>query len=146
MIAIRTVRGAVAGLAGGVVFGVMMHAMGMLPMVAGLVGAESVAVGWGVHLVISALIGGGFGLLLGGVATAWGTGLGAGLGYGALWWVLGPLLIMPAWMGMATFQINEMTLQSLVGHLLFGVVTGSVYVLLTERDLVSPSDRQHART
>lgn len=58
--------GAFAGLAGGIVFGVLMQAMDMLGMVAALVGAESVAVGWGVHLVNSAIIGAIFGALLGG--------------------------------------------------------------------------------
>jgi len=45
------------GLAGGVVFGLMMQSMDMLGMVAMLVSSESVAVGWGVHLAISAVVG-----------------------------------------------------------------------------------------
>lgn len=49
--------GIVGGLAGGVVSGMMMQMMGMIPMVAMLVGSESVVVGWIVHLIIAAFIG-----------------------------------------------------------------------------------------
>jgi hypothetical protein len=62
----RVIAGVVGGLAGGVVFGVLMQMMGMIGMVAMLVGSDSVAIGWLVHLVIAAGIGAGFGLLLGG--------------------------------------------------------------------------------
>src|SRR6266542_2184943 len=96
----RAIWGAIAGLAGGVVFGVVMAAGGMLPMVAGLVGSDSAAVGGVVHLVISAIIGAGFGLVAGGMSTSWGSGVVSGLIYGAIWWVLGPLVIMPTLMGM----------------------------------------------
>jgi hypothetical protein len=49
--------GIVGGLVGGVVFGLLMQMMDMLPMVAMLVGGESIALGWLVHLAISAFIG-----------------------------------------------------------------------------------------
>ena len=39
----RVVGGVVGGLAGGLVFGALMGMMGMLPMVAGLVGSDSAA-------------------------------------------------------------------------------------------------------
>ncbi len=127
--------GALAGVVGGVVFGLMMSmAMPpMLGMIGSLVGAPSL--GWIVHLVISATIGAGFGLLFGRRATAgWGQAAGLGLGYGAIWWVLGPLLIMPIWMGMGPMlgKAFEMpNLLSLMGHLVFGVVTGLVYQAIT---------------
>lgn len=47
-------------LAGGILFGALMHMMGMLEMVAGLVGQDSTGVGWVVHLGISALFGIGY--------------------------------------------------------------------------------------
>lgn len=56
-----------------------------------------------------------------------------GIGYGVVWWILGPLLIMPAVMGMGVFMVNVMTLQSLLGHLLFGLVLGLGYVLVRSR-------------
>ncbi|MFD0774714.1 hypothetical protein ACFQZ2_12320 [Streptomonospora algeriensis] len=77
-------RGALAGIAGGVVFGVLMAMTGMLSMVAMLVGSESAGVG----LV--------FGVITGSFADRFWPLLGAGALYGALWWVLGPLVLMPA--------------------------------------------------
>jgi hypothetical protein len=60
----RLAPGVAGGLAGGIVFGMMMQLMGMIPMVAELVGSGSAAVGWLVHLAISAAIGAGFSLAL----------------------------------------------------------------------------------
>jgi hypothetical protein len=47
--------------------------------------------------------------------------------------VLGPLLIMPAMLGMPLVQINSMTLMSLVGHLIYGAVAGAGYVWYAAR-------------
>ncbi len=49
--------GAYAGLVGGVVFGIMMGMMGMLPMIGQMVGSSSSLVGFLVHMVNSAIIG-----------------------------------------------------------------------------------------
>ena len=125
--------GIVGGLAGGLVFGVMMHTMGMIPMIAMLVGSESVVVGWIVHLGIAAFIGVTFALILGRRANKPGVAAVLGLGYGAVWWVLGPLLIMPARLGMPTFMFNDMTTKSLVGHLIYGAVLGITYALVKPR-------------
>ncbi|AFZ66244.1 hypothetical protein [Deinococcus peraridilitoris] len=128
--------GVVGGLAGGVVFGVMMATMGMLPMIASLVGSESAAVGLLVHLLISAVIGLGFALVLG--ERVRGTGSAAGLGalYGLAWWVLGPLLMMPVMMGMGpqfASALSMPNLMSLLGHLIFGVVLGVTYAAMAGR-------------
>jgi hypothetical protein len=112
---------------------VMMHTMGMIPMIAMLVGSESVVVGWIVHLGIAAFIGATFALLLGSRANRPGVAAVLGLGYGAVWWVLGPLLIMPARLGMPTFMFNDMTTKSLVGHLVYGTVLGVTYALVRPR-------------
>ncbi|MFI7577758.1 hypothetical protein [Micromonospora sp. NPDC049497] len=131
----RLVAGVAGGLAGGVVFGVMMQAWGMLPMVAMLVGSESVAVGWLVHLANSALFGALFAVLLGRWALILPTALGVGLAYGLAWWVLGALLIMPAWLGMneMIFQLNTVAWRSLAGHLAFGLILGLVYAMAGTR-------------
>ncbi len=129
----RLIAGVAGGLAGGVVFGVLMQTMGMLPMVAMLVGSESVAVGWLVHLAISAFIGCTYAVIFAKWADRLGTGAVLGIGYGVVWWILGPLLIMPAVMGMGVFMVNAMTLQSLLGHLLFGLVLGLGYALVRSR-------------
>ena len=123
----RLLGGVVGGLAGGVVFGALMHVMGMLEMVAGLVGQDSTAVGWVVHLGISALFGIGYGFTFGAASRSWGHALGFGAVYGMIWWVLGGLLVMPAWLGMPVFQVGQMQLQSLMGHVLYGLTLGVVY-------------------
>ena len=61
----RIVGGVVGGVAGGLVFGAMMAAMGMLPMVAGVVGSQSALVGFLYHMFNSVIIGALFGLLFG---------------------------------------------------------------------------------
>ncbi|WP_380165583.1 hypothetical protein [Jannaschia sp. R86511] len=127
VVSLRSVPlGIVGGLAGGVAFGLMMQLMGMLGMVGMLVGTESLAVAWLVHLAISAVIGAGFGLLLAPRVRGLGLGLGLGAAYGLLWWVLGPLLLMPAAMGMPVLTVDAVAGQSLLGHLLFGLVLGAV--------------------
>lgn len=129
----RGIAGVVGGLTGGVVFGVLMQVTGMIPMVAMLVGSDSVAIGWLVHLVIAAGIGASFGLLLGPWATNPARAVPIGTGYGIVWWVLGALLIMPAWLGMGVFTLNATAWQSLVGHVIFGVLLGTVYPLVRPR-------------
>ncbi len=132
----RATNGALAGLVGGLVFGVMMGIMGMLPMIAGLVGSTSALVGFIVHMIISAIIGVGYGLLFGGGAAPWGSSLVAGALYGVVWWFLGPLLIMPSLMGMGP-QLSaagmSAALPSLVGHILYGLVTAAAYERLRSR-------------
>ncbi len=127
----RTVYGAVAGIAGGIVFGMLMTMMGTLPMVAMLVGSSSAVVGALVHLVISTALG----VLFAVTVPTLGAGalLAAGAGYGLLWWVLGPLLIMPAWLGMPLFTVDSTALASLMGHVIYGLVAAGVLLLLRQR-------------
>jgi uncharacterized membrane protein YagU involved in acid resistance len=130
----RAVYGIVGGLAGGVVFGLLMAIMDMIGMVAQLVGSSSAAVGWIVHLAISSFIGASFAVLLGSRAKTLVPAALVGMGYGVVWWVLGALLIMPAQLGMPVFELNTTAWQSLMGHLLFGLVLGIVYVVLARRE------------
>ena len=128
------IAGALAGIVGGVVFGMMMAMMmpPMIGMIGSLIGAPQL--GLPLHLVFSAIIGAGFGLLLGRRATDWGPAAGLGLGYGFVWWILGPLLIMPIWMGMGPMLASALdtpNLMSLGGHLMYGLVTGLVYRAIT---------------
>jgi hypothetical protein len=130
--------GAVAGVAGGLVFGAMMAMQGMMPMIAGLVGSQNGGVGFVVHLVISAAIGAIYGAAVGNQpgARQYGTAWLYGLGNGFVWWILGPLVIMPLLMGMGLqfgAALSPMMLMSLVGHLIYGVVTALAAVLLLQR-------------
>jgi hypothetical protein len=122
----RGTAGLAGGLVGGVVFGLMMQAWDMIPMVAALVESDSTAVGWGVHMLISAFFGVAFTVVLGPVLTGLVDATLLGLVYGAVLWVVGPLLLMPARLGMPLFVVDDMALQSLLGHLVFGVLLGAV--------------------
>ena len=129
----RIGAGIVGGLVGGVMFGILMQMMDMIPMVAMLVGSEAVAVGWVVHLAISAFIGATFAVLFGRYATSVGISTAIGIGYGVVWWVLGGLILMPAKLGMDLFMFNTMAWQSLMGHMIYGLLLGAVYGLLAPR-------------
>ncbi len=136
-------HGVYGGLAGGVVFGAMMAMMGMLPMIGNMVGVPSAWVGLLVHLMISAAIGGSFAVLLD--ASGQRGGVGSGLAYGFAWWILGPLTLMPFFMGMGlgvnwnVAAIGE-AMPSLVGHLIFGAVLGVTYRWLRESSGVAHVD------
>jgi hypothetical protein len=129
----RIGAGILGGLVGGVAFGVLMQAMGMIPMVAMLVGSKAVAVGWLVHLAISAFVGASFAVLFGRYATSVGSSSGIGVGYGVIWWVLGALILMPARLGMSVFTFNTTAWRSLMGHLIYGLLLGAVYGLSAPR-------------
>jgi hypothetical protein len=120
------VGGAVGGMAGGIAFGMLMQLMNVMPMIAMLVGSESIAVAWGVHVMISASLGALFGLVVAGWTRSRSLLAIAGLAYGVLWWVLGAMLLMPAKLGMPVLQVDAMAWKSLMGHMIFGVILGLV--------------------
>ena len=130
--------GVSGGLAGGAVFGAMMAMMGMLPMIGKMVGHPSAVTGFLVHLGISAVIGASFAILFDRLVQSASGGLGYGLFYGAIWWLLGPLTLMPLMMGMG-FGVNwnataaSQMLPSLVGHLIYGAILGVSYAWLQSR-------------
>lgn len=125
-------RGAIGGVLGGIVFGLMMQSMGMIPMIAKMVGSESLVVGWTIHMIISIIFGLGFGfiaiksekvILLGGI-------------YGILLWIIGPLIIMPMMLGMGMQLTNAFEpdkLMSLGTHIFFGFMVGIVYKMLSTK-------------
>ncbi len=125
-------KGVYGGLAGGLVFGVMMGWMGMLPMIGKMIGQPNALAGFLVHMVNSAIIGAGFAITLGRFARQLSSGLGIGLLYGGVWWLLGPLTLMPLFMGMG-FGVNwngtaaAAMVPSLVGHLIYGAILGVTY-------------------
>lgn len=127
--------GAVAGVGGGLVFGVMMGVMGMLSMVGMLVGVQNALVGLVVHLLISAFIGATFGFIAAYLPSGWLASTIAGGAYGIVWWVLGALIMMPLMLGMSqmVFVVGGPQWMSLMGHIIFGVVMGALFVPLQKR-------------
>jgi len=145
----RISSGALAGIAGGLVFGVLMQLMSaptpeggtmpMMAMVAMVVRSESLFVGWIYHLFNSAVIGGLFGWLLGERARSYGSGLAWGAVWGVVWWVLGGLILMPLVLGMPAFAslrmapMRPVAFGSLIGHVIYGLVLGAAFVRLRAR-------------
>lgn len=136
----------VAGLIGGVVFGLMMQMMmaptpdgGQMPMMAmigQIVGSPTVAAGWVYHLLNSAVIGAIFGWLVGDRVHGYAAALGWGAAYGFVWWIVGGLILMPLFLGMNPFAplmmppMRMVAMGSLVGHLLYGMILGGAYAWL----------------
>ncbi|MFG2550052.1 hypothetical protein ACGFWF_08945 [Streptomyces sp. NPDC048581] len=138
VIPVHAVWGAAAGLAGGIGFGIWMSVSrpvadtAMITMVAGLLGSTNAFLGWLIHLAIALFAGIGFGVLLGEFARQLVPAVVLGLVYGAAWWTVGALWIMPANMGMPVFEWNDVTSSSFGGHLVFGVLTGLAYFCIAQ--------------
>lgn len=143
----RLFNGAIAGVAGGVIFGVMMQmmnaptpdrsSMAMMQMVAMVVGSTSLAIGWLYHLFNSAVIGASYGGLFGSRTHGYSAGLSYGALWGVVWWILGGLILMPVLLDMPAFAPLQMppmrmvAVGSLIGHLVYGLILGGVYVRLS---------------
>jgi uncharacterized membrane protein YagU involved in acid resistance len=128
--------GAGASLVGGVLFGLLLAFSGGLPRVVRLAGGASPATAFLVHLLISALIGMSYGVLFRREAPNWETSVGWGLLYGLVWWYLGPLTLLPIFLGDPctwTAADADAALPWLIGHLLYGVVTALVFFRLERR-------------
>ncbi|MCP4583098.1 MAG: hypothetical protein GY839_15925 [candidate division Zixibacteria bacterium] len=143
----QIINGIYGGLAGGLVFGMMMGMMGMLPMIGKMVGLPSAVAGLAVHMVNSAIIGSAFAFVLGRLATSIKSGLGYGLLYGGFWWLLGPLTLMPLFMGMGlgvnwTMAAAIKMMPSLMGHIIYGAILGIGYGWLSNRSAVSDTAGQ----
>ncbi|MFE5814024.1 hypothetical protein ACFQ6S_11540 [Streptomyces sp. NPDC056479] len=129
-------HGVVAGLAGGLIFTGVMVAVGYLPVVAALVGSESAAVGLVIHLLISQLVGVTYAVFFRRRSFDAASGIGWGVSYGFLWWVLGNLTLLPVLLGAEprwSAAALAVSFPSLVGHLAYGAVLGLVYQRLEER-------------
>jgi uncharacterized membrane protein YagU involved in acid resistance len=136
----------VSGLIAGVLFGVMMNvmtaptpdgeSMPIIAMIGQIVGSPTMTAGWLYHLFNSAIIGAVFGWLLGNQVHNYGTGMGWGAAYGFAWWILGGLVLMPVLLGMPAFapltmpEMRVVAIGSLVGHLMYGLILGGVFVRL----------------
>lgn len=138
--------GAIAGLVGGIVFGIMLQMTGTILVIGGLVGSETAVAGWILHLVLSLAFGLAFAVAatrepLEPYAGAIATSGGLGVVYGVILWVVAAGVVMPLWMGavgMAAPAIPNLSTTGLVGHLVFGVVLGVLYPVLLRTPEVAP--------
>lgn len=129
------ITGVIGGLIGGIAFGILMGIWGVLPMVGMLIGQNNAVVGFIVHMLISAAIGATFGLIATRLPGSWAAAVISGGVYGIVWWVLGALILMPLMLGMneMVLQVGEMQTNSLIGHIVFGVIMGAVYKAAADR-------------
>jgi len=124
------VLGGLAGIVGGWAFGKWMAQANFFPLIAGLVNSQSANVGMTLHFIIAVIIGATFGLLFQRDVLGYGSCMGWGLGYGIFWWFLGPLTIMPLWLGKPldwSLGRADALFGSLIGHIIYGVLLGSIY-------------------
>ncbi|MGH9156475.1 MAG: hypothetical protein ACRD1K_11720 [Acidimicrobiales bacterium] len=129
----EALRGAAAGVAGGLAFGAAMSQIGVLPTVASIVRADSPAVGFAVHMAIAMIIGAGFGLFVAHQRPGAGETLYWGLTYGAFWWYLGPLTVLPLLLAKPVswdLEAAQAQVPSLIGHLVYGATTALALVAL----------------
>ncbi|PCG83117.1 hypothetical protein CIB93_26160 [Streptomyces sp. WZ.A104] len=135
-IPVHAVWGAAAGLVGGVGMGIWMSVSrpvmdtAMITMVAGLLGSTNAFAGWLIHLSIALFAGTTFGIVFGHLAQRLAPAVVLGLVYGAVWWTLGSLWIMPANMSMPVFDWNDVTASSLGAHLVFGLLAGLTFATI----------------
>lgn len=139
------VVGGAAGLVGGLAFSFWMAQVGLLPLIAGLVGTTSPTVGLLVHFGISLTIGLTYGLLFQRDMRGFGSALGWGMAYGFVWWVLGGLTLFPLFLDeplrWSEYAIVEREYEYaligfLVGHLVYGLLLGGLYAVLDRAWLV----------
>ena len=129
------VAGSGAGLAGGLVFWWALQAQGMTAIMPGLLGIKILGAGTALHLLVSVLLGAGFGAMLRYQPQSHAAILSIGSLYGLLWWIAGPLTLGALLDGRGpTWSLDEAgaAFPSLIGHLLYGSITGlGFYVLVT---------------
>jgi uncharacterized membrane protein YagU involved in acid resistance len=107
----------------------------MLTMVAGLVRSDSAIVCFIVHMMINPFVGAVYWLVIARFPTNAKTAIIGGMDNGLFWWVLSALIMMPLGLGMANivFVIGQTQWLSLMGHLIYGLVTAFVYIPLAKR-------------
>jgi uncharacterized membrane protein YagU involved in acid resistance len=133
------VGGVLAGLAGGLLMGIMLSIQ-MTPVIEvaipSLYGLSGGLAGWVIHMSNSAILGVVFAALVsipavGRFATnTWKT-TALGLVYGVVLWIVLAAIVMPIWLSAvgspAQPPLPNFDPQSLVGHIVYGVVLGAVF-------------------
>jgi hypothetical protein len=124
--------GAIAGFTGGIISSPFLFSTHVLTNIAGADTQLSTFHGLLVHLLVSTMIGTSYGVLFRdeasnlGMASAWG-----GM-FGLIWWYIGPLTLLPLILtGEGDWRITAVStlLPSLLGHLIYGACTASVFYI-----------------
>jgi uncharacterized membrane protein YagU involved in acid resistance len=127
--------GAVSGIAGGVLYALVLIATGSWREVAAVAGGTSPTRGFVVHLFISIFVGASYGLLFQREAPNLASGIGWGLVYGLMGWFIGPLTLLSAAQGHSLWTPADAQAQfpALVGQLLYGAVAAAAFWKLERR-------------
>jgi uncharacterized membrane protein YagU involved in acid resistance len=115
--------------------GLVAGTVGSVPLLT-VVGGSSPILGFAVHMSIAAIIGMTYGVLFRYESPDFGSGLAWGLVYGLIWWFIGPLTLMPILLGGTftwTIAAADQLMPSLIGHMIYGVTTAFVFLLLERR-------------
>ena len=133
---IRTAEwGAAAGVAGGLLYAVVLFVTGSWGQIAAVVGGTSPLLGFCMHLAISILVGASYGILFRREAPNLASAIAWGMVYGLVGWFIGPLTLLPALQGtpLWTQALAQTQFPSLVGQLMYGAVAAATFWILEQR-------------
>ncbi|MFC6974708.1 histidine kinase [Halomicroarcula sp. GCM10025709] len=139
----RIVVAVAASLSAGAVMAVPLQVLaGSVPVIGALYGVENLWIGWithGFHSVVFGLV---YAALVVGIPSSYGGRtryVGVAVVWSVLLWLVAAGLVMPLWLsalGIET-QFPNLTLASLVGHLLWGLSLSGFYWFGTQRLMAS---------
>ena len=141
------VAGGVAGLVAGLVFWWALEAQSMTSTVPGMLGLDLSGAGVGLHLLGSILVGAAFGAISRYQSRGYAATISSGTLYGLLWWIAGPITLAALLDGKGpTWSLDEagVAFPSLVGHLLYGGLTGFGFHILVAVYLRLSPEPEHA--
>jgi len=126
--------GGLGGLIGSWVFARGVDTAMFFPLIAGLMDSTAMGFGRFLHYAIGITIGISFGLFFSRDIRAVGSSLVWGLDYGLVWWIVGPMTLLPILLGMETrpdwsLQAAQSKVPALVAHMLYGAILGLFYGL-----------------
>ncbi len=126
--------GAAAGIAGGLLYALVLVATGSWSQIAAVAGGSSATLGFALHLLISILVGASYGLLFQREAPNLASGIAWGLVYGLIGWFIGPLTLLTGSQGGLWTQANARAqFPSMVGQLMYGAVAAAAFFFLERR-------------
>ncbi len=127
--------GAAAGIAGGLLYALVLLVTGSWGRIAAIVGGTWPVLGFVVHLCISVLVGASYGVLFQREAPNAASAIAWGLVYGLIGWFVGPLTLLPASQGADLWAQAQARSQfpSLVGQLIYGAVAAAAFWFLERR-------------